>query len=121
MPVHDWTRVPANVFLHFRLCRLVGIRTCLNRLLPADWCALMVPDAFDPDADPAHPVVGRRAVAVYDKSGRRAAVVDIPPPETKERVEGLERYVRQAAGQLGEGVSLLTIDVFPQTGESSRR
>ena len=121
MPVHDWSRVPANVFLHFRLCWLVSIRTLINRMLPADWYALMVPDAFDPDADPAHPVVGRRAIAVFDKSARRKAVIDVPPPETKERAEDHERYARRAAGQLVQSVSLLVIDVFPQIGGSSRR
>jgi hypothetical protein len=121
MPVHDWTRVPADVFFHFRLCWLVDLRLRVSQILPPDWCALMVPDAFDPDADPVPPVRGRRAVAVFDKAARRTAVIDVPPPDAKDRAAEVERYARKVAGQLERGVNVLVVDVYPQVGNGSRR
>lgn len=122
MPVHDWTRLPASVFLHFRLCWLVEIRCEINRSLPADHYALMVPDAFDPDADPANPIAGHRAVAIFHQSStRRVAVIDVIPPETKLRVEAIEKYARRAIAQVDQGVNAMVIDVFPQVGSSPLR
>jgi hypothetical protein len=82
----------------------------------------MVPDAFDPNADTAHPVVGRRAVAVFDeKSDRRVSAIDVTPWETKAQPHELESYARRALRQLEQGVNLLVIDLFPQTAQGPRR
>jgi hypothetical protein len=122
MPVHDRTRVPEDVFLDFRLRWLVGLRMRLNPLLPAGYYAFMVPDAFDPDADPSITVAGRRAVAVLEeRTDRRVSAIEVTPWGTKARPNELEGYARRALRQLEEGVNLLVIDLFPQSAQAPRR
>jgi hypothetical protein len=87
MPIHDWTRVGAGIFHHFRQ-RWIGVITdVLNqRLLPTEFYALAEQQGagFEPDV-------------LTLKSGRRA----------------FDDFVRKAAEFLSHQVHLLILDLQP--------
>jgi len=103
VPIHDWTRVDANLFHTFRHRWLGALCDTLNACnLPDDHVALI---------DAAR---GADRIAVRNhREGRTVAVVEIISPEAKAG-DGALRSVIEATARLVMGhVHVLLVDLFP--------
>jgi hypothetical protein len=142
MPIHDWTRVDAGIFHHFRLHWILAIADVFNqRLLPRECYALAERQRMRPTVDGggddttdggmlvAEPRVRNKAetdlefyrrkqnvVAVRHVSGDHlVAVVEIVSKGNKSGRKAFDDFVRKAAEFLSHQVHLLILDVHPTT------
>ncbi|OWK38356.1 DUF4058 family protein [Fimbriiglobus ruber] len=127
MPVHDWTRVPREIFHAFHHTWISELSRVLNNgLLPSDLYALLEPVAasFSPDvltlqsqysSTRSEPGDGCLSViAIRHVSGDRiVALVEIISPGNKSGEYQIESFVRKACDFLEQGVHLLILDLFP--------
>jgi hypothetical protein len=144
MPVHDWSRVDANVFHHFHQAWTVSIAGSLNAgLLPSGYSALVeqhsggiVPDiltlerrskpkggvltATPPKANlvrQAKSVLAARAnrIAIRHRLGEIVCILEIVSPGNKSGRAALRSFVEKAIDCLRQGIHLLIIDILPPT------
>jgi hypothetical protein len=86
MPVHDWTRVDANLFHDFHQTWTIAIRNALNGgLLPSGYSALVEQHACGVVTDVL--TLERRSHSKPPAGGSRGAVLTAPPPAEWLRVE----------------------------------
>jgi hypothetical protein len=117
MPIHDWTRVDANLFHDFHQTWTITIRNALNSgLLPGGYSALvgqhaagLVPDVGQQEIAAAR---GNRVV-IRHPLGRMVCVIEIVSPGNKCSLSTLRSFVEKAVDFLRQGVYLLVIDLFP--------
>jgi hypothetical protein len=144
MPVHDWSRVDANLFHHFHQVWTVQIAATLNAgLLPAGYSALVeqhtpgiVPDVLalekrsqprggglstaTPKADlirHAKSALAARAnrIVFRHRLGEIVCVLEIVSPGNKSGRAALRSFVEKAIDCLRQGIHLLIIDILPPT------
>jgi hypothetical protein len=121
MPVHDWTRVDAGIFHHFRLSWLNALMGVLNRgLLPSDHYALATRDAAGlgrsapPRDEPeAYALRASHAAIQHVSEHQVIAVCEIVSPGNKGSRQGLRYFVEKCAGRLRAGIHLVVLDLFP--------
>lgn len=114
MPIHDWTRVDANLFHDFHQAWTIAIRNALNGgLLPKGYSALveqhaagLVPDVL---------ALERRRLPTRPGGHIGGAVVTAVPPKTRHVIRAEEEYSAARANRitirhpLGEIVSIIEI------------
>jgi hypothetical protein len=102
LPVHDWTRVEADIFHDFHVAWVAEIRKALNGgLLPDRFYALVEQH------------VGR-TLAVRHVSGHRLiAILEILSPANKDRASTVENFAAKVVEALDLGVHVLVVDLFP--------
>jgi hypothetical protein len=144
MPVHDWSRVDANVYHHFHQCWTISICDALNTdLLPSGYSALVeqhsggiVPDvialkrrsrpsgrllaATPPKTSlvrQAKAVLAARAnrIAIRHRLGDIVCVLEIVSPGNKSGRASLRSFVEKSIDCLRQGIHLLIIDILPPT------
>ncbi|HVA48891.1 MAG TPA: DUF4058 family protein [Pirellulales bacterium] len=106
MPVHDWSRVDANLFHDFHQAWSIGIRNALNGgLLPKGYSALVE----------QHEVSAARAnrIAIRHPLGEVVSVIEIVSPGNKSSRRALRAFVDKTVGFLQQGVHVLVVDLFP--------
>jgi hypothetical protein len=121
MPVHDWTRVPAGIFHHFRLCWLNPLMRTLNQGgLPSDCYALTSESALPPGCElPAleepelYALKACSAVIRRTSNHEVIAICEIVSPGNKRRQPALRSFVDKAVFLLRSGIHLVVLDVFP--------
>jgi hypothetical protein len=102
MPIHDWTRVDADLFHAFRHRWLGALCDALNAgRLPEDHFALI---------DPGR---GADRIAVRHREGRLVAVVEIISPADKAGEAALRGFVERMAQAIVGRVHALVVDLFP--------
>jgi hypothetical protein len=144
MPVHDWSRVDANVFHHFHQGWTVAIAAALNAgLLPPGYSALveqhaggLVPDvlALQRRSRPkggvlavtppktslvrqAKSVLAARSnrIAIRHRLGEIVCVLEVVSPGNKSGRAALRSFIEKAIECLRQGIHLLIIDILPPT------
>ena len=124
MPVHDWTRVAAEIFHSFHLGWVVELHNVFNtRLLPPGYYALIeqhagrrVADLLSLPSPTLAPslLARRRSLAIRHVSGHRlVALLEIVSPANKDRARHVEDFAAKAVDALDAGVHLLGVDLFP--------
>jgi hypothetical protein len=130
MPVHDWTRVHAEIFHAFHLGWVTELRTLLNDgLLPEGYYALVeqhagssILDLLSLTGDHAGggtavseaPLARRRSIAIRHESGHRlVALLEMVSPANKDRAKHVEDFAAKAVDALDVGVHLLMLELFP--------
>jgi hypothetical protein len=96
MPVHDWTRVDANLFHDFHQAWTVGLCNALNAgLLPSGYSALVEPHTGGvvPDVVARERQFGRN----HPADCKRGAVIIATPPKTRHTIRA-EQEVLAARG-----------------------
>jgi hypothetical protein len=123
MPVHDWARVDAGLFHHFRqgwACRLCDAFN--GGCLPADYFALLErpikapsPDFLTLELSSEMGAYARKAnrITVRHRHGDVVAVVEIVSPGNKASRAELRTFVEKSVEYLCQGVHLLVVDLFP--------
>lgn len=113
MPVHDWTRVAADIFHAFHHDWITEVSRALNRgLLPSEYYAL--PEQIAGGLGPEVHASKAKAVTIRHVSNHQiVAMVEIVSPGNKNNRNGLNTFVRKAREALAAGVHLLLIDLFP--------
>ncbi len=120
MPIHDWTRVDANLFHDFHQTWTVAIRNALNGgLLPRRYSALVeqhaseiVPDIVFPAQREILAARGNR-ITIRHTLSRAICVIEIVSPGNKGSRSALHSFVEKTVDFLMHGVHLLVIDLFP--------
>ncbi len=144
MPVHDWSRVDANVFHHFHQRWTIAICDALNAgLLPPGYSALVeqhsggiVPDvltlerrsrpkggvltATPPKANlvrQAKSVLAARAnrIVIRHRLGEIVCILEIVSPGNKSGRAAIRSFIEKAIDSLRQGIHLLIIDVLAPT------
>jgi hypothetical protein len=144
MPVHDWSRVDANVFHHFHQRWTIAICDALNAgLLPPGYSALveqhaggLVPDVLTLQRRPqpaggvlaatppktslvrqAKTVLAARGnrVVIRHRLGEVVCVLEVVSPGNKSGRAALRAFVEKTIDFLRQGVHLLVIDILPPT------
>jgi hypothetical protein len=121
MPVHDWTRVDAGIFHHFRQSWLLALIRALNEGgLPSDYYALATRSdiglrrsAFLCDDLEAYALRASYAAIHHVNDHRVIAVCEIVAPVTKRSRQGLRSFVERCSGRLRAGIHLVVLDLFP--------
>jgi len=115
MPVHDWSRVNANLFHDFHQTWTVNIANSLNKgLLPKRYSALLERHGAGvaPDAHEMLAQLGNR-ITIRHPLGRVICVIEIVSPGNKGSRAALRSFVEKAVDLLRQGVHLLIVDLFP--------
>lgn len=114
MPMHDWTRVPAEILHAFHHHWITQIGRALNRgVLPADYYALPEQQAagFEPDV---LPLLIPYAVVVRHVNGDGiVALFEIVSTRSKESRNALRRFVNKACELFARHLHLTLVDPFP--------
>ena len=131
MPVHDWTRVDAGIFHHFRIGWICDLSRALNcGLLPPEYYALaeqiargVGPDVLtlqhtagrtDLAAEPdAYAAKARSVVIRHTSKHKIIAICEIVSPGNKNSRQGLRAFVDKALNILRAGIHLVILDLFP--------
>jgi hypothetical protein len=126
VPIHDWSRVGANIFHDFHQTWSIAIRNALNGgLLPAGYAALVeqhaggvVPDVLAKTQYRFRSEVeisaarGNR-IAIRHPLGRVICVIEIVSPGNKSSRAALRSFVEKTVEFLRNGIHVLVIDLFP--------
>lgn len=112
MPVHDWSRVDANVFHHFHQRWTIAICDTLNAgLLPPGYSALV-----EQHAGGLIPLAARaNRIVIRHRLGEVVCVVEIVSPGNKSSRAALRAFVEKTIEFLRQGIHLLVIDLLPPT------
>jgi hypothetical protein len=111
MPIHDWTRVDADLFHDFRQTWTINIRNALNGgLLPKGYSALVERSV---DEVPGALATTNNRITIRRPLSRVVSVIEIVSPGNKGTRSALRSFVRGIAHLLGHGVNVLVIDLFP--------
>ena len=115
MPIHDWSRVNANLFHHFHQSWTVNIANSLNSgLLPKRYSALIERHSatLGVGVQEILAALGNR-IAIRHPLGRVICVIEIVSPGNKGSRAALRSFVEKAVDLLRHGVHLLIVDLFP--------
>lgn len=113
MPIHDWSRIDANLFHDFRQAWTVGLRNALNGgLLPKRYSALVGRHASGVLAEMSAAQCGNR-ITIRHPLGRVICVIKIVSPGNKGSRSALRSFVEKTVDFLRHGVHLLVVDLFP--------
>ena len=144
MPIHDWTRVPAELFHHFHQCWSVEIARSFNDgRLPKNLSALlercvaktptscvverrsMTEIGVSTVEAPAAQIIRRSSKEIYSGRanrivirhylGRIVAIIEIVSPGNKDSRSALRDFVEKTIGFLREGIHVLIVDLFAPT------
>lgn len=118
MPVHDWSRVDANLFHDFHQTWTIGIRNALNGgLLPKGYSALvgqrsggLLPDVLALDEISA---ARANRIAIRHPLGEVVSVIEIVSPGNKSSRRALRAFVEKTVGFLEQGIHVLVVALFP--------
>lgn len=122
MPVHDWTRVRANLFHDFHQSWTIAIRNALNAcLLPPDYFVLVERKSGGPEPDLIASASTEAAsyarmanrIAIYRTDNDLAAVLEIVSPGNKDSRRAVGAFAANTGAFLQAGVHLLIVDLFP--------
>jgi hypothetical protein len=125
MPIHDWTRVDANLFHDFHQAWTIAICNALNGgLLPRRCSALVeqsaggiVPNviALERRSWAKREVLAARGnrITIQHPLGRVVCVIEIVSPGNKSSRYALRAFVEKTIDFLKHGVHLLVVDLFP--------
>jgi hypothetical protein len=121
MPIHDWTRVRANLFHDFHQCWTVALCNALNAgALPHGYFALIEekPGGWEPNPVPFSEATcyARKAnrVTVRNHPAEEAiAIIEVVSPGNKDSPHAVRAFARQAVEFLQVGINLLLVDLFP--------
>lgn len=119
MPVHDWSRVDANLFHDFHQAWSVGIRNALNGgLLPRGYAALveqhaggLVPEVYQAKDEISAARANR--ITIRHPLGEVVSVIEIVSPGNKSSRRALRAFIDKTVGFLQQGVHVLVVDLFP--------
>ena len=103
MPIHDWTRVDAEIFHDFHHEWISTIRRTLNGgLLPKDYYALAEQQAggFGPDVLTLKGLAGGRGNAGTVEPDRPGGTLLLAPPRVRFTAESSEEFYRQKTGTI---------------------
>src|SRR6516225_10117568 len=115
MPVHDWSRVAANLFHHFHQRWTIAICDALNAgLLPPGYSALVEQHAGGLVPDAVLAARGNRIV-IHHRLGDVVCVIEIVSPGNKCSRNALRSFVQKTTEFLRQGIHLLVIDLLPPT------
>ena len=115
MPVHDWSRVDANLFHDFHQTWSISIRNALNAgLLPPGYSALVEQHAGGLVPDAVLAARGNRIV-IHHRLGDVVCVIEIVSPGNKCSRNALRSFVQKTTEFLRQGIHLLVIDLLPPT------
>jgi hypothetical protein len=123
MPVHDWSRVDANLFHDFHQAWTMSIRNALNSgLLPAGYSALVEQHAAEPPRT-RHVIQGKaddlaaraNRVAIRHRLGEVVCIIEVVSPGNKSGRAALRAFVDKTHEFLAAGVNVLVVDLFPPT------
>jgi hypothetical protein len=113
VPIHDWSRIDANLFHDFRQAWTVGLRNALNGgLLPKRYSALVGRHASGVLAEMSAAQCGNR-ITIRHPLGRVICVIKIVSPGNKGSRSALRSFVEKTVDFLRHGVHLLVVDLFP--------
>lgn len=114
MPIHDWTRVDANLFHHFHQMWTAGICNALNAgLLPPGYVALMEQRAAGLVPDVLALKHGKKSVQRAQPTGGR--VITATPPQTRHVMRATRAMLASRANRiaiqhpLGDVISIIEI------------
>jgi hypothetical protein len=127
MPIHDWTRVPAEIFHDFRATWFAELKRALNSgVLPANHYALIeqiAGGAGPPDFALDRPVISshinrdgypRKALVVRQVEGDRVvAVLEIVLPGNKIGHHAVRTFTANTVALLRAGINVVVVDLFP--------
>jgi Protein of unknown function (DUF4058) len=116
MPIHDWTRVDANLFHDFHQTWTIAIRNSLNGgLLPKGYSALVEQHAAGLVLRAEKEVSAARGnrITIRHPLGRVVCIIEIVSPGNKGSRTALRSFVEKTAEFLRQGVNVLVIDLFP--------
>jgi hypothetical protein len=136
MPVHDWTRVSADVFHDFQMSWSSHVSESLNaRYLPRDFYSLTASQESSYASPSAHCLSAlsattrlktrrvsavaslrrkRRTVVIRHVSGHRiVAMIEIASPANKDRASSVEQLVGKIRDAVTQGIHVLLVDLLP--------
>ena len=115
MPVHDWSRVHANLFHDFHQTWTVNIANSLNSgLLPKRYSSLVERHSPAAGANVSEALANRgNRITIHHPLGRVVSVIEVVSPGNKGSRAALRSFVEKAADLLRHGVHLLVVDLFP--------
>ncbi len=121
MPVHDWTRVPAGIFRHFRNSWRVAMCDRLNGELLADsHYALLASDAEEegaatPGTDLDRSLPRHRTIALHRADDHRVVSrIEILGPDQKSSAIAFFAFRAKVLRLLASGIHLLILDILPR-------
>lgn len=124
MPIHDWTRVDANLFHDFHQTWTINIRNGLNGgLLPKGYSALVEQHAAATPPKTRHVIRAQEEISakrgnritIRHSLGRVVCIIEIVSPGNKGSRSALRSFVDKTVDFLRQGVHVLIIDLFPPT------
>jgi hypothetical protein len=121
MPVHDWSRVDANLFHDFHQTWTINICNALNGgLLPKGYSALveqyatgLVPDVIALRMKAEILAARGNRITIRHPLDRMVCVIEIVSPGNKGSRSALRSFVEKTVEFLRQGVNVLVIDLFP--------
>jgi hypothetical protein len=116
MPIHDWSRVPANLFHDFHQTWTIRITDALNGgMLPPRYSALVEPHTGElvPDAVDVTLAALANRVAIRHHLGQVVCIIEVVSPGNKSSLNALRSFVKKSIEFLEAGVHLLIVDLFP--------
>jgi hypothetical protein len=114
MPIHDWTRVDANLFHHFQRCWTAAICSSLNGgLLPRHFSALL--ERRTPDASVQGVRLRGDRVVIRRRLTEAVCAIVVVSHADKQGKRAFEALVGRAVQLLRNEVNLLMVDLFPPT------
>lgn len=114
MPMHDWTRVPAEIFHAFHHHWITQIGRALNRgLLPADYYALPEQQAAEVGPEVLALPIPYAVVVRHVNEDRIVALLEIVSPRTKASRHNLREFVDKACELFSRRIHLTLVDPLP--------
>jgi hypothetical protein len=119
MPIHDWSRVDANLFHDFHQTWTVMLANALNAgLLPPGLSAIIEGQSNGTSRNDGRSVAelladrGNR-IAIRHRLTRAVSVVEIVSPGNKTTGRALARLIKRTVDFLESGIHVLIVDLFP--------
>ena len=112
MPVHEWSRVDANLFHHFHQCWTIAICDALNAGgLPNGYSAMVEQNAAKLLPDHLHLRANR--IAIRHRLRKVVCIFEAVSPGNKASHAALRAFVDKTREFLEAGVNILVVDLFP--------
>jgi hypothetical protein len=118
MPIHDWTRVDANLFHHFHQAWTIRICNALNGgVLPRGFSALVERHGTGVVLQAQDELLSSRGnrITIRHPLGEIVSVIEVVSPGNKTSRSSLRAFVDKTVDFLRRGVHLLVVDLFPPT------
>jgi hypothetical protein len=119
MPIHDWTRVSAEIFHDFHLGWITHLTEGLNGgLLPSQHYAQIVQSEAIHHGDVNDLATEyrqlRRTIAIRHTSGHQVvALIEIVSPANKDSPTSVHEFVEKLTTAVKAGIHVLLVDLFP--------